>query len=293
MNREYSEAAAGRYSESEDHISLAELYHENSKQRRHDAGFGLRIMAMNNSPAMQLLFAGSYKTYAGAPTIDLPAPEKCNRHSLQETVESRRSVDRFGSNPLGISELSYILALGNGITASTGHGRQRPLRAAPSAGALYPIEIYVAVSRVQGIAPGIYHYDVRGHRLEQMADQDLAPELGRASSYDHLFTTSSATVMLTGMLGRTQIKYQERAYRFMLLEAGHTAENILLAAASLDLAATPVGGFIDDEVAVLLDIDGVDEVVLELIPVGAVPQDTDAVQPPAIEKQMLAMLWPD
>ena len=80
-----------------------------------------------------------------------------------------------------------------------------------------------------------------------MADQDIAPELGRASSYDHLFATSAATVMLTGMPGRSQIKYQERAYRFMLLEAGHTAENILLAAASLDLAATPVGGFIDDD----------------------------------------------
>jgi hypothetical protein len=157
MNEGYSEAAPGRYSESAEHTSLADLYHENSKQRRNDASFGLRIMAMNNSPAMQQLFAGSYKTYAGAPAIELPMPEKCNRHSLQETVESRRSVDRFGSKQLAINELSYILALGNGITSSTGHSGQRSLRAAPSAGALYPIEIYVAVSRVQGIAPGTYH----------------------------------------------------------------------------------------------------------------------------------------
>jgi SagB-type dehydrogenase family enzyme len=125
-----------------------------------------------------------------------------------------------------------------------------------------------------------------------MADQDIAPELGRASSYDRLFTTSGATVILTGMLGRTRIKYQERAYRFMLLEAGHTAENILLAAASLDLAATPVGGFIDDEVAAILDIDGVDEVVVELIPVGTAPNEPGSVQPSTLETEMLAMLWP-
>ena len=131
MNDEHSEAAAAPYPESAEHISLAELYHEILKQRRHDAGFGLRIMAMNNSPAMQQLFAGSYKTYAGAPAIDLPAPEKCNRHSLQETVGSRRSVDRFGSTRLGISELSYVLALGTGLrhppaTAATAPCGRRP-----------------------------------------------------------------------------------------------------------------------------------------------------------------------
>jgi SagB-type dehydrogenase family enzyme len=280
---------SGEYFDSEAHPeierpvprpSLAELYHENSKQRRHDRRFGLRIAAMNNSPALQQVFAGARKRYRGVPTVALPESTELDGRSFESVVAARRSVSSFAGGALPAAHLSSILALGTGITSRSGRGiAERPLRAAPSAGALYPIETYVGVSQVDHVAAGVYHYAVAGHCLERLSDADIASQLGRASSYERLFKTASATLILTGILGRTQIKYQERGYRFMLMEAGHIAENILLCATALGLSATPVGGFIDDEVAALLDVDGVDETVLTLIPVGPPANEHDLARP--------------
>lgn len=157
----------------------------------------------------------------------------------------------------------------NGITGSTDSDSsfKHFFRASPSGGALYPNEIYLLAFKVRGLSAGIYHYDPIENHLHVLSRKSGAKELS-AITYTEEINGAAAVIAITGISLKNRVKYGERGYRFMLMEAGHIAQNILLTANSLRLPCFPIGGFIDDEMNDLLGIDGLDEVSLYLVAVG-------------------------
>jgi SagB-type dehydrogenase family enzyme len=206
-----------------------------------------------------------YKTYANAERFVLPAPGGLAGLSLEETIEARRSVRNYAADPLPLTKLSYLLHATQGITES-----RRGFRAAPSAGALYPIELYAAVHNVTGLGSGIYHYAVRDHALALLQAGDFRTAVMQAGLWQDLLAQASVCFILSAIFQRTRWRYRERTYRYVMLEAGHIGQNLYLAATSMGLGACAVGAFLDDEFNELLGLDGQEEAVLYVISVGTV-----------------------
>jgi SagB-type dehydrogenase family enzyme len=210
----------------------------------------------------------SVKRHAHLPAVPLP-PAELGRATLGEALAARRSRRAFGGGSLGCRQLASLLHAAYGVSASL-DGTPQLLRTAPSGGALYPLELYVAAQRVEGLDQALYHYDPLRQALERLAPLP-AIDCACLTPYAEPVEASAAVVAITAMFWRSRFKYGARAYRFTLLEAGHVAQNLLLAAASLGLAALPLGGFYDREVDALLGIDGLYEGSLYLLPVGLEP----------------------
>jgi len=227
----------------------------------------------------------TYKFYNYAPVFSLPSPapalDEDPSPDVWTCVGRRRSVRSFEASPLTLVDLSRLLWASAGVTSSfiTPHG-QEFFRAAPTAGALYPIETYVVVNRVEGLQPGLYHYRVTGldilerpiiegsHSLEQLRVGDLRSEIS-AAALDQPFCGKAGAVFLwTAVFARTEWKYAERACRYLYLDAGHMAGHLSLAAVAQGLGSCPVGAFYDDEVNALLGIDGESEGIIYMTAVG-------------------------
>lgn len=191
-----------------------------------------------------------------AMVTSLPKPRTEGPISLEETLSKRRSVREFSSDPLSISEISQLLWAAQGITDFRG------LRAAPSAGALYPLELYVLTQ------DGVFHYDVQAHALKTIIEGDLRQDLYRAALNQEAILQAPLTIVITAIYARIEVKYGgNRTPRYVHLEAGHAAQNILLQAVSLNLGAVPIGAFEDSRVQTVLDLPP-DHEPLYLIPVG-------------------------
>lgn len=248
---------------------LFELYHENSKQRAHDLAFAQRIYTINNSAVVHDVAANTFKNYPGAVISMLPHVHPTS--GVEEAVAGRRSVRRFTGEAMKLEQLSRMLQFGHGLTGQLDGADEEPkqfIRAAPSGGALYPVEIYVIVHTVEGVTAGVHHYRVDNHSLELLRPGSWAALLGELTSDPSTFSGASVTFVLTAVFERSHFKYGQRAYRFALLEAGHVCQNLLLNATSIGLGSVPVGGFLDEGLHELLGLDGVDESALYLIPVG-------------------------
>lgn len=230
-------------------FSVSELYHENSK---------LSPVAPRIEQSAESLLAAptGFKRYANAPRIALPPIGHLPDAGLFQTMAKRRSRRDFAASPLGLDTVAALLFHAAGTT----DGRQ--LRICPSAGGLYPLETYLVAFNVGGLDAGLYHFDVRGFGLHQISRADYRPQVLKAVYIPEALKHASAVVVLSGVFGRSKIKYGERAYRFVLLEAGHAMQNLCLAATALGIGACPVGGFVDDVLNDLLDLDGVDEAPL-------------------------------
>ena len=142
------------------------------------------------------------------------------------------------------------------------------LRTAPSAGALYPLELYVVAGHVEGLPSGVYHYQPHGHRLVPVVSGDKRHELASAAVKQMWIATAPAVVVFGAVHARTAAKYGSRASRYVHIEVGHAAENLFLQAQDLDLATADIGAFDDQEVARVLRLPG-DVAPLLLMPVGA------------------------
>jgi SagB-type dehydrogenase family enzyme len=206
-----------------------------------------------------------YKTYADAERIPLPDPHDYRGLSFEEAVEARRSVRDYAAETLSPEELSRLLHAAQGITES-----RWGFRAAPSAGALYPIELYPVVHDVAGLEPGIYHYAVREHGLELLHQGDFRAALMQAGLGQGFLGQANVCFILSAIFQRTRWRYRERTYRYVLLEAGHIGQNLYLAATSMGLGACAVGAFLDDDLNDLLGLDGREEAVVYLLAVGKV-----------------------
>ena len=207
-----------------------------------------------------------YKRYASAKRIELPKPGHRGM-VLEDAIRRRRSVRRYSGKPLSLKEVSVLLFAAQGATGRSGGGA---LRTAPSAGALYPFEIYLVVNNVQRLDKGIYHYSVIDHNLEILSEGDYRNEIVSAALDQDMVGKACVTFVLAAIFKRTTWKYRDRGYRYVYMEAGHVSQNIALQATSLGLGSVGIGAFYDDRVNNLIGIDGSSEAAIYLHAVGKI-----------------------
>jgi SagB-type dehydrogenase family enzyme len=184
---------------------------------------------------------------------------------VEKAIANRRSQRDFTGETISLAELSHLLHYSSGIT-----DERQGLRAAPSAGATYPIEVYAIVNNVEGLAKGTYHYLIESHELELLREGDFRNEMSRAALQERMFKQANVIVALSAVFQRTERRYRERAQRYIGFEAGHIAQNTYLVATSLGLGACAIGAFYDDEFNRLLGLDGKNESVLYLLAAGKI-----------------------
>ena len=191
----------------------------------------------------------------------LPDPKSRGIVSLEDSLAKRRSVREYDNTPLSLEDVSQLLWAAQGITAHWG------ARTAPSAGALYPLEVIVVVGNVVDLPPGGYRYDPKGHELAGITVGDLRPQLASAALGQSAVRNAAINVVFTAVHQRTTRKYGDRGIQYVHMEAGHAAQNLCLQATALGLGTVPIGAFDDEQVGRLLNLPK-DERPLYLIPVG-------------------------
>jgi SagB-type dehydrogenase family enzyme len=206
-----------------------------------------------------------YKFYTNVQIVNLPEPNDLGGMSLDQVLRERQSIREYSLEPIQLDQISYILWAANGIRSRE---ENQEFRTAPSAGALYPIETYLVVSNVSDLTPGIYHYSVQKHGLETLKLGKFTREMVRAGMGQEMLGKAAVTFVWTAIFERSKWKYRQRAYRYVYLDAGHIAENLALAATSLGLGSCQIGALYDDEVNLIIGIDGVEESVLYMSTVG-------------------------
>ncbi|MGR8941661.1 MAG: SagB/ThcOx family dehydrogenase [Gammaproteobacteria bacterium] len=188
--------------------------------------------------------------------VHLPPPSLKGQMSLEESILNRRSIREFGTKPLTIEQIGQLLWAAQGITET-----DKGLRAAPSAGALYPLETYVV------LPSGIYHYNPARHDLNRVVEGDKRHELQKAAGGQEAIGSAPAVFVFAAVYERIAVKYGERANLYVPIEAGHACQNMLLQATALKLAGVPVGAFDDGRVAEVVKL-AKHERALYLLPVG-------------------------
>ncbi len=237
---------------------LATLYHEWSKPKLQSL-LGT-IADWGKQPPL-------YKEYNSAKRVSLHSPGDFRGLYTEDAIQRRRSARNYSNQLMTLEELSRLLYNTGGINGERwGH----TLRSAPSAGALYPIEVYLVIHSVQGLEAGLYHYAVKNHDLELLRSDDLRGEIVRHGLMQEFLGQANLVLVFTAILQRLRWKYQERSYRYALIEAGHLGQNVYLAATSMGMGACAVGAFLDDDLNTLLGIDGRNEAALYMISVGKV-----------------------
>ncbi len=198
-------------------------------------------------------------TQAKGESMKLPKPRLKSPTSVEEALLERRSVRDYGKDSLTVEQISQLLWAAQGQTAKWGG------RTAPSAGALYPLEIYLVTGEVKGLKPGLYHYDPGKHIITQKKEGDLREKITQASLYQDEILKAPVTLIIAAVYERTQKKYGKRSIRYVHMEVGSAGENIYLQAESLNLGTVFIGAFDDDEVKKAM---GIGEEPLGIMPVG-------------------------
>jgi SagB-type dehydrogenase family enzyme len=193
--------------------------------------------------------------------VRLPQPRFGGTVPLEQTLLSRRSVRTYCRDPLTVDDLTQLLWAAQGVTHSQGY------RTAPSAGALYPLELYPVVGHMVGLPAGLYRYECREHGLERMWPGDLRAELCAAAFNQRPVARAPVTFLLTAVYGRMTAKYGSRGVRYVDMEAGHAAQNLCLQAVALDLKSVVIGAFQDAEIKRIALLPANEE-PLYLVPVG-------------------------
>lgn len=193
--------------------------------------------------------------------IPLSAPVLDGKISVEEALLERRSVRGYSVEPLEMTEISQLLWAAQGIT------HPRSFRTAPSAGGLYPLEVFLVAGDVTDLEPGIYRYKPDGHELHLIHEGDHRQELSHAALGQSAIQDAPAVIVIAAVYERTKVKYGERGVQYVHIEVGCTLENIYLQAVSLGLGTVFIGAFHDDEVSQVLRLEA-DEKPLGLMPVG-------------------------
>lgn len=196
-----------------------------------------------------------------AERVKLPAPGLKGSVTVEEALKQRRSVREFSTVALDLAEVGQLLWAAQGVTGADGH------RAAPSAGALYPLEVYLVAGNVAGLPAGLYRYQSAAHELVRVSRGDLRHELSAAARGQASVRSAPAVLAIAGVYQRTAAKYGERAPRYVHIEVGHAAQNVYLQAQARGLATVIVGAFDDKRVQELLALPA-GEAPLALMPVG-------------------------
>jgi SagB-type dehydrogenase family enzyme len=193
--------------------------------------------------------------------IVLPAPNYDGKVSVEQALRRRRSVREYKDEPLTLKEVSQLLWAAQGITDA-----ERGLRTAPSAGATYPLEVYVVVGNVEAVKQGAYKYNPREHQLIKVRDADGRAELAAALGQAQV-RNAGALIVFFAVYERTTAKFGDVGTRYVQMEVGHAAQNVYLQAASLNLGTTVIGGFPEKQVKKILSVPE-NEQPLYVMPVG-------------------------
>jgi SagB-type dehydrogenase family enzyme len=198
--------------------------------------------------------------------MNLPQPRMDGKVSLEMAIENRRTIRSFSPVPLSAAQCSQLLWSAQGVTSTKERGAKR---AAPSAGALYPMDVYTIVGKggIEGTEGGIYHYEPEGHSLSKVRDGDMREEVAGASLGQTWMARAPINLVITAEYSRCTVKYGERGIRYAMIEAGHIGQNIFLQAEALGLKAGIVSAFRDQEVIRIMRIPPAHEPLL-IMPVG-------------------------
>ena len=186
-------------------------------------------------------------------SIPLPEPEPDSSTSIEEAIGSRRSRRTFAQTPIDEADVGHLLWAAQGITREdTG----TTFRTAPSAGATYPLELFLEVSPDGGesIPGGLFEYSIAEHELTQVLESSLRPELVEAALHQDVVEEAPATIVVAAAFERTVSEYPEHGRRYVHMEAGHVAQNVQLVCESQGLSCCPVGAFSDEELRSVLDL---------------------------------------
>lgn len=193
--------------------------------------------------------------------ITLPQPILDSDTSIEKALLDRRSIRDYTAESLSVSEISQLLWAAQGITRPGGY------RTAPSAGALYPLEVFLVSGQVDDLDAGVYRYLPEEHGLDLILSGDIREELSAAALGQDAIRNAPAAMVITGIFERTMVKYGNRGIQYVHMEVGSAAENVYLQAESLRLGTVFIGAFHDDQVSQLLNLDG-QEQPLCIMPVG-------------------------
>lgn len=240
--------------------TISEKFHQQTKLKFFD----------KKKDALNQKFFGpntiQYKGYGRLPEIKLPRPAVQIKSSLSKTLIQRKSVRDFSRKPMTLSYLSNLLYYSAGLNRKA--KKVIVNRFYPSAGARYPLEVYLIAQNVKNLPRGLYHYYLKNHSLEELL---LVKDKNHLFSFNQSFLSqSSLIIIITAVFDRITVKYGQRGYRHILIEAGHLGQNIYLLSSALCLGCCAIGGYIDDKLNELLDIDGTLESVVYVLTVGAV-----------------------
>ena len=226
------------------------------------------------------------KMYAGADRVALPPADA--RGAFPDVLRARRTWRRFGREPIDLTALGTLLHLSAGVqewVMARGEGRVA-LKTSPSGGARHPIEVYVAVRNVVALAPGVYHYAAADHVLERMPLSGRLPRFDTFLPTQWWYRNAAALVFFTAVFERTRWRYQgPRAYRAVLLEAGHVCQTLCLTATWLGLAPFCSMALADAKIERVLGLDGISESVLYAAGVAARPASSDNMRPGALPRR--------
>jgi SagB-type dehydrogenase family enzyme len=229
-----------------------ETYHENSKTGRYDAypSSDMVLARMREMPESL--------SYDSFPVVALPTSRVPFVLSLEEAMLARATARRVEPCRLSLEHISTLFGLAYGITRDLrDQGYPRTFRTVPSGGGLYPLEIYFHTSAIEGLDAGTYHFSPDGNVLHQIRRGDDTETVAKALVQENLATHTALQYFLTAVFERSHFKYGERSYRFILVEAGHVAQNINLVATACGLGCVNIGGFFDREVDSFLGLDGI------------------------------------
>ncbi len=212
-----------------------------------------------------------YKTYPRLDRIKLPSTintvKTSKNANIFKLILTRRSRRKFSNKNISLEDLSKILHYSTGVTKIKNHDWNSALRAYPSAGARFPLEIYIFVNNIDDIKKGIYHYNVKEHSLEVIKVGNYKKTM-KGITNQKISAQSNFNIVISAIFDRTRIKYGDRGYHFPFIEAGHLAQNCYLISESLNLNCCTIGGFIDDKINNLLDFADSCEKTIYIISIG-------------------------
>lgn len=207
----------------------------------------------------------TFKKYPDAEKVELPRNWTLSEARITPLLQNRRSLRKYQKESIKLEELAFMLWASQGITAESGN---YTFRTAPSGGALYPVETYLSANMVEGLDPGLYHFDVGNFALGRLTHEESAKAVAAACLNQQFMAGSAVTFLWSAVIRRCMTKYGNRGMRYIFLDAGHICQNLLMAAEATGSGGCPIAAFYDDEVNGLLNLDPQEETVLYAAAVG-------------------------
>lgn len=240
-----------------------EWFHEASKVSRFDSSLP--------TPAVLARMAQLWESlpYSGYEAIPLPEHPLPLTISLEQALRERATARSIAPRRLSLDEVATVLHYAYGVTRdNAGTVFPRPFRMVPSGGGLYPLELYFHSVNIDGLKPGLYHFNPVQRCVRLLREGDDSRRLSEAMVQGQLALDSSLLLFVTAVFERSTFKYADRGYRFALIEAGHVAQNTSLAASALGLGTVVIGGYFDREIDKILELDGLCQSTIYMIGLG-------------------------